>query len=62
MATQRNYFYRNYVASNREGGLTLPKILNIEAYGIKTYQLKSNNDLEETINNVLKMVLCYVRL
>jgi acetolactate synthase-1/2/3 large subunit len=64
MATQRNYFNGNYVASNREGGLTLPKILNIaEAYGIKTYQLKSNNDLEETINNVLKEngpVLCEV--
>lgn len=54
MATQRNLFEGNYVASEGESRLILPDILKIaDAYGIKTFYISANSDLESTIDQVL---------
>ncbi len=66
MATQRNFFNGRYVASERGSGLTLPDIKKIgEAYGIKTFEIKTNKELRSGIKAVLECdgpALCDVRM
>lgn len=62
--TQRNYFDGHYVASEAGSGMTLPDICRIaDAYGIKNFRIKNNNELKNKINDILNMegpVICNV--
>lgn len=66
MATQRNFFEGNYVASSRESKLYLPDITKVaQAYGLKTFTIHNNSELQGQINDVLNFdgpVLCEVKI
>lgn len=52
--TQRNYFSGRYVGSNDESGVHLPNITSVaEAYGFKTFVIKTNNDIDSVTEQVL---------
>ncbi len=52
--TQRNYFQERYVASNPASGLTLPDVRKIgTAYGLKTFLLKDQTDLQKRVREIL---------
>lgn len=63
-ATQTNVFNGNYVACSPESNLTLPQITKVaEAYGLKTFQIKNNGQLNEIVPEVLDYngpVICEV--
>ncbi len=63
-ATQRNYFEGRYVASDPGSGVTLPDIIKIaQAYGFKTFRIKTNDTLATTVKDVLACegpVICEV--
>lgn len=53
-ATQTNIFNGHFVACNEESGLTLPDVTAVAAaYGLKTFQIHSNADLEDMVRQVL---------
>lgn len=50
---QQNLFKSNYVASTSETGVRPPNFVKIsEAYGIKAFSMKTNNDVERVLNEV----------
>lgn len=54
-AMQKNTFDGHYVASEEKSGLTMPNLVKISnAYGIKTYTCKDNNDMEKVLPHVLE--------
>ncbi len=61
-AMQRNTFDGHYVASEEGSGLTMPSITKIaEAYGLKTFTAKNNEDMVTILPKVLESegpVLC----
>lgn len=61
-AMQRNTFNGHYVASEEGSGLTMPSLSKIaNAYGIKTFVAKNNNEMCEILPQVLESegtVLC----
>lgn len=63
-ATQTNLFNGNLVACNVDSGLSLPNISRVaEAYGLKTYQISSNTELQKKVQEVLEFdgpVICEV--
>jgi acetolactate synthase-1/2/3 large subunit len=66
MATQRNMFDGRYVASERHSGLKLPDTLKVaEAYGLPTFEIRRNDEIESVIMDVLGSggpVVCNVRV
>lgn len=53
-ATQNRYFDGNLVACDPSSGLTLPDTTKIAtAYGLKTFKIDSQNEIEEKVNKVL---------
>ncbi|WP_206076249.1 thiamine pyrophosphate-dependent enzyme [Marinitoga lauensis] len=64
--TQNNYFNGNYVGSNEESGLTLPSMEKLaNAYDLKFYELKTNDDLIKKIDEILEYngpVICNVKI
>jgi acetolactate synthase-1/2/3 large subunit len=64
MATQRNLFEEHYVASHKESGLTLPDVRKVaEAYGLKTFSMVRNSEIDDVIGTVLAEegpVLCEI--
>lgn len=64
--TQKNLFAGNFVASNKESGVSCPDFLNIgKAYGIKTEKIDSHKGMNEKIKNVLSYpgpIICEVML
>ena len=63
-ATQTNVFQGHYVACDEASDLTIPPIARIvEAYGIKTWQIYNNQELEQKVKEVLEYdgpVICEV--
>lgn len=63
---QRNNFAGHYVASEQESGLSLPDISKVaNAYGIKTYKICHNDEVENGIRMVLAskdVALCEVMI
>lgn len=61
-AMQDNIFDGNHVASSEESGFTLPNISKIaQGYGLETFTVSSNDELEVTVQKVLNTegaVLC----
>src|SRR6185369_5771301 len=54
MTTQRSYFQGRYVASDPSGALTLPDIVKVAAaYGIRTAEIHSHQDVREGVRAVL---------
>lgn len=54
-AMQRNNFNSHYVASNEESGISMPNISRIaDAYGIKTWQAYTNDELARLLPEVLE--------
>ena len=66
MGTQNNYFGGNYVAANRKSKLCIPDIGRVAAaYGLKTFKLEHNADMQSKIAEVLQTegaVLCEVKV
>lgn len=64
--TQKNLFAGNYVASNKESGVSCPDLLKIgNAYGIKTERIDSHEGMNEKIKKVLSYpgtIICEVML
>lgn len=64
--TQKNLFGGNFVASNKESGVSCPDLLKIgKAYGIKTEKIDSHKGMDEKIKNVLSYpgsIICEVML
>ena len=53
-ATQTNLFQGHLVACNEESGLSLPSVAKVaSAYGIKTFTISDNSELEEIVKAVL---------
>lgn len=65
-ATQRNYFEGNYVGSNTDSKLFIPDLLKVaDAYGLSTFQINNNRDMQEGISKVLASngpALCVVKV
>lgn len=63
-ATQNRFFGGHLVACNPSSGLTLPDTIKIaEAYGLKTFKLNNQNDLEKKVQEILEVqgpVVCEV--
>lgn len=63
-ATQTNIFNSHFVACNSSSGLSLPDVAKVaEAYGLKTFTISRNADLDETVAAVLDYdgpVICKV--
>lgn len=63
-ATQKNIFAGHYVACDEESCLTLSPISDVAAaYGLKTVQIKNNQELQEKVKEVLEYpgpVICEV--
>lgn len=63
-ATQTNVFQGHFVACDEASELTIPPIARIaEAYGIKTWQIRNNSELKQTVKEVLEYdgpVICEV--
>jgi acetolactate synthase-1/2/3 large subunit len=63
-ATQTNVFDSHYVACDKSSGLTIPRISDIaNAYQLKTFQIKNNQELDSTVKAVLDYqgpVICEV--
>lgn len=54
-AMQRNTFEGHYVASSEESGLSMPDICKIaNAYGIKTYKVRLNEEMKKILPLVLE--------
>jgi acetolactate synthase-1/2/3 large subunit len=66
MATQRNLFDGYYVASEADSGLTLPDVLRTaDVYGLDTFEMKTNDEMERVIAAVLgtnSPVVCRVKV
>ncbi|MDR1916618.1 MAG: thiamine pyrophosphate-binding protein [Synergistaceae bacterium] len=66
MATQRNMFDGNYVASERHSKLRLPDTLNVaRAYGLRTFEIRKNSEIEDVVTEVLNAdgpVICNVKV
>lgn len=64
--TQKNLFAGNFVASNKQSGVSCPDLLKIgSAYGIKTERIDSHKGMNEKIKNVLSHpgpIICEVML
>ena len=64
MTTQRSYFQGRYVASDPSSALTLPDVVKVAAaYGIRTAEIHSHEDLREGVRAVLSQegpVVCAV--
>jgi acetolactate synthase-1/2/3 large subunit len=62
--TQNNFFNGRLVGESATSGVGFPDFVKLaEAYGIQTFRIKNNGDLERTINQVLETegpVLCDV--
>jgi acetolactate synthase-1/2/3 large subunit len=62
--TQDSYFKGFYVGSESGSGVSCPDICRIaDAYGIKSFKIKDEKDMDEIISRILKMqeaVLCEV--
>lgn len=53
-AMQRNNFDGHYVASDEASGISMPDIVRIaEAYGIKTWRVHSNKEVEYSLPDIL---------
>ena len=53
-ATQTNVFQGHLVACDESSELTIPPIARVaEAYGIKTYQIGNNRELQQKVRDVL---------
>lgn len=65
-AMQKNLFEENYVACDDCCGLTMPDIVKIaEAYGIRTYVVNNNQELNDTLPKVLmdrQPILCELKM
>ena len=63
-ATQTNIFNKHFVACNTSSGLSLPDVAKVaEAYGLKTFTINSNAELDEKVSQVLEYdgpVICKV--
>lgn len=63
-ATQTNIFKGHYIACTPDSNLTLPSISKVaQAYGLKTYEIKSNDQLKKLVPEVLEYdgpVICEV--
>lgn len=63
-AMQKGNFAGHFVASSEDSGLTFPDILKIaEAYGFRTFSLKSNDEMIEKLPEILsgtEPILCDV--
>lgn len=63
-ATQTNVFAKHFVACDESSDLSLPHITRIaDAYGLKTFQIHSNEELREKVKEVLEYdgpVICEV--
>lgn len=54
-AMQRNNFAGHYVASDENSGISMPNISRIaEAYGIRTWQVYSNQELDQILSTVFE--------
>jgi acetolactate synthase-1/2/3 large subunit len=59
--TQRNHFNSNFVASDSNSGLTLPKIeLQAKAYGLKYFKIKNNKDLVKNLKKILSYKSAFI--
>ena len=65
-ATQRSFFNDHFVGEGPESGVTMPNMLRIaHAYGLKTFRIESNEELESGMNDIMKYegpVLCEVMM
>lgn len=53
-AMQRRNFAGRYVASDESSGISMPNISKVvEAYGIKTWQAHTNNEIDQILSTVL---------
>lgn len=53
--TQDTYFNSNYVGSNIESGVSCPDLSKIaNAYGIKYYSIKTNDEIKENLELIMK--------
>lgn len=63
-ATQTNIFNRHFVACNTDSGLSLPDVAKVaQAYGIKTFTINNNSELQDIVSQVLDYdgpVICKV--
>lgn len=63
-ATQTNVFNKHFVACNNASGLSLPDVAKVaEAYGIKTFTISDNSELQKKVAEVLAYdgpVICKV--
>jgi acetolactate synthase-1/2/3 large subunit len=63
---QDNLFKSNYIGSNPQSGVSSPEFTKIaDAYGLKTYKLNNNTELENNIDAILKEdgpVLCEIMM
>ena len=62
--TQDTYFNSNYVGTNVDSGVSCPDLYKISnAYGIKYYSIKNNNEIKDTLYKVMnekQAVICEV--
>ena len=63
---QDNLFQSNYVGSNKSSGVSSPNFVNVaNAYGIKTFRFENNQQMENSIDEVLNYngpVLCEIMM
>ncbi len=61
---QDNLFEGKYIGSNNKSGISSPDFVKLaNAYGLKTFKLKNNTELEQSINTILNTpgpVLCEI--
>jgi acetolactate synthase-1/2/3 large subunit len=63
---QDNLFQGNYIGSNNSSGVSSPNFVKLaQAYGLTTFQLENNTQLENQIDDILNLngpVLCEIMM
>jgi acetolactate synthase-1/2/3 large subunit len=55
--TQGGFFDKNYIGEGVRSGVSIPDMVNIaKAYGLKTYRLKSNDEVKESLYDIISSV------
>jgi len=56
---QSNLFNKNYVASSKKSGVSSPDFIKVaESYGLKTFSINSNNEVDKIVKEVIDYQGC----
>ncbi|HWR01102.1 MAG TPA: thiamine pyrophosphate-binding protein [Chlorobaculum sp.] len=65
-STQRGYFSDNFVGEGPMSGVSIPDLVKIaKAYGLKTYRIDSNSEVDVALREIMKMngpILCDLQM